>query len=341
MTEGKKTLRPKPERRAVSVISVPDARPDDGLFNPFKEAKAAEAQITAVPQYRSTAVPEPELDDKPEQSQIIVPQNTGVPEYRSTVVPERNYYKKANEVADAIDRTLTPAESKVFEQLLRLTVGFQRDTRQVRVSVLMERTGFKSDKTVRQALRGLELKGRILRITHGNSPLGDEYQILAYSGTAVLPEYYRSTGVENTGVLESKVTGELKTDLKDKDRSDDEAAGRALREMEREVTGKNSATVEQWAELVEVLKAELRIAAARTTVSSVPAFMAEHLRRRLWKLDKKQALAEGRELPDQVAASTPRESAPVECPDCKGSGWWYPEGTEKGVAKCKHERAGG
>ncbi len=28
------------------------------------------------------------------------------------------------------------------------------------------------------------------------------------------------------------------------------------------------------------------------------------------------------------------------CPDCQGSGFWYPEGTEKGVAKCKHERMG-
>jgi hypothetical protein len=26
------------------------------------------------------------------------------------------------------------------------------------------------------------------------------------------------------------------------------------------------------------------------------------------------------------------------CPDCQGSGFWYPEGTEKGVAKCKHLR---
>jgi hypothetical protein len=24
------------------------------------------------------------------------------------------------------------------------------------------------------------------------------------------------------------------------------------------------------------------------------------------------------------------------CPDCQGSGFWYPEGVEKGVAKCKH-----
>ena len=337
MTGMKKPTRPKPERRTVSVISVPDARPDDGLFNPFKEAKAAE--VTAVPEYSSTTVSIPEIELNPTVVESPTILTTAVPQYRSTAVPQRNYYKKANEVADEIDRTLTPAESKVFEQLLRLTVGFQRDTRQVRVSVLMERTGYTSDKTIRQALRGLELKGRIRRVTHNNSPLGDEYQILAYSGNTAVPEYYRSTAVENTAVLESKVTGELKTVLKDKDRSDDEAAGRALRGMEREVTGKNSATVEQWAELVEVIKAELRIAAARTTVSSVPAFLAEHLRRRLWKLDKKQAQEQGRELPDQVV-STPAES-PQDCPDCKGSGWWYPEGTDKGVTKCKHERARG
>ncbi len=26
------------------------------------------------------------------------------------------------------------------------------------------------------------------------------------------------------------------------------------------------------------------------------------------------------------------------CPDCNNTGWWYPNGTEKGVAKCKHAR---
>lgn len=38
-----------------------------------------------------------------------------------------------------------------------------------------------------------------------------------------------------------------------------------------------------------------------------------------------------------------RESASPDyknCPDCQGSGFWYPEGTEKGVAKCKHVRLG-
>lgn len=26
------------------------------------------------------------------------------------------------------------------------------------------------------------------------------------------------------------------------------------------------------------------------------------------------------------------------CPDCKGSGWWYPKGVERGIARCKHMR---
>jgi hypothetical protein len=32
------------------------------------------------------------------------------------------------------------------------------------------------------------------------------------------------------------------------------------------------------------------------------------------------------------------ESA-VLCPDCKNTGWYYPEGVAKGVRKCRHERA--
>lgn len=29
-----------------------------------------------------------------------------------------------------------------------------------------------------------------------------------------------------------------------------------------------------------------------------------------------------------------------DCPDCEGRGYWWPEGYEKGVAKCKHKRMG-
>jgi hypothetical protein len=125
------------------------------------------------------------------------------------------------------------------------------------------------------------------------------------------------------------------------ERSDDDATlaamNQTLKNATKEITGKelSSSDGDRWNELAEVLVAELKIAAARTIVSSVPAFLAEHLRRRLWKIDKKQAHAEGRELPDEAASHSLNIDASA-CSDCGGSGWWYPEGEGKGVAKCKH-----
>jgi len=122
---------------------------------------------------------------------------------------------------------------------------------------------------------------------------------------------------------------------------DDEAfAGlcAALREAAKEVTGREPtfAEAERWRELGEVLVTELKIAAGRTTVSSVPAFLAEHLRRRLWKKEKRQLEEEGK-----FGTQNPESGVKVDaskCPDCFGAGMWYPEGYEKGVARCGHEK---
>jgi hypothetical protein len=142
----------------------------------------------------------------------------------------------------------------------------------------------------------------------------------------------------------SDTSDDSKTFFKTKEENlDDDAALAglidALKTINRELTGKDLSRTEadRWRELAEVLIAELKIAAARTTVSSVPSFLAEHLRRRLWKIDKKQARAEGRELPDEQMKAVPAVDS-SQCPDCGGSGWWYPEGESKGVAKCKHAK---
>ena len=122
---------------------------------------------------------------------------------------------------------------------------------------------------------------------------------------------------------------------------DDEAFAalvEAFRQITKELTGKIPTAAEsaKWNELAEVLIAELRIAAGRTVVSNVPAFLAEHLRRRLWKIDKKQAQAEGRELPDHPKTTNIIPEGQT-CPDCNNTGWWYPNGQDKGVARCKHD----
>jgi phage gp16-like protein len=146
------------------------------------------------------------------------------------------------------------------------------------------------------------------------------------------------------GAIDTTVYENPKTSFKTNTENDDDDAALAgliatIKTASKEITGKelSAAESDRWKEFAEVLMAELKIAAARTTISSVPAFMAEHLRRRLWKIDRKQARAEGRELPDEVVAQTASVDA-SKCPDCGGSGWWYPEGEGKGVAKCRHEK---
>jgi hypothetical protein len=160
----------------------------------------------------------------------------------------------------------------------------------------------------------------------------------------VLPLDQNSVSGGSTQTTENIDTSAIaKTSFKtNTERSDDDDAALAamiktLKNASKEITGKelSLADSDRWNELADVLVAELKIAAARTTVSSVPAFLAEHLRRRLWKIDKKQARAEGRELPDEATSQAPNIDASA-CPNCGGSGWWYPEGESKGVAKCKH-----
>lgn len=301
-------------------------------------ASVPEHRTTELPEYRTTELPKtPQTQDfKESESDHQLPEHrtSPVPKYRGTAVPEMRFYKKANEAADHLDRHLTPAESKVFEQIVRLTVGFNLDERQVRVSVLQERTGYGSDKTVRSALQGLERKGVIARIGKPNNSGGITYKILSYSGTGV-PEYF-GTPAETTPVLRAEITGELKTELK-KQNTDDEAAplARALAQAERELSGKVTSDASKWEDLADILVKELKIAAGRTTISSAPAFLAEHLRRRLWKKEKRQIDAEAAEQ-KTIASGVPLDAS--KCPDCFGAGMYYPYGFEKGVARCPHTK---
>jgi hypothetical protein len=165
------------------------------------------------------------------------------------------------------------------------------------------------------------------------------------SGTSHAQNLVRLDGLDSsltshTLSVESKGTfGGPNTSFKTKDiNTDDEAfAGfaAAVRKTAKEITGKEPTRAEakRWTEVAEVLMTELRIAAGRTTVSSVPAFLAEHLRRRLWKKEKRQIEAEAAE---QKASSSTQKIDASQCPDCFGTGMYYPEGFDKGVARCTH-----
>jgi hypothetical protein len=282
----------------------------------------------------------------------------------SPTAPERDFTKVANSIVRDVVGHFTGKSKQLYDYLYLKTRGAVVPTRAIKLTkpALMKGAAIGSERTLLKNINHLKSLG-LVKVTYTDGQHGgNEYEVLVPEETELrtpptppTPRHARTdvgyvppseSGVGGVGStpLESTVSSPPKTSsLRHEKNLDDDAALAGLisvlKDLNRELTGKelSSSEGDRWRELGEVLKAEAKIAAARTTVSSVPAFLAEHLRRRLWKLDKKQARAEGRELPDEaITAAAPGVDASA-CPDCGGSGWWYPEGEAKGVAKCKHE----
>jgi hypothetical protein len=256
---------------------------------------------------------------------------------------------------------------------------------------LCEKTGIRSDRTIRTALDGLIAKQSIEILSHFNgSPLGPRYRVFepkeiigrrkgagieidtqskkiitgvvtgvtgVGTGVATGDKSYRGTGVETTGVTGVDFAGVYNKYINTIGRDGEGAAGSSsnltggvddeayalllsrLRQAVKDVTGRESsaAEAERWGELADLIVTELKIAAGRTgSVSSVPAFLTEHLRRRLWKKEKRQLEEEGQSATTEQESGTRVDA--TKCPDCFGTGMWYPEGFERGVARCPHAK---
>ena len=114
----------------------------------------------------------------------------------------------------------------------------------------------------------------------------------------------------NKGTYESPKTS-LKTNIND----DDEYGEliEVLKAMTAELTGKASHPHqrEQWGEVGRLLVRELKEAADRAeSVSSVPAFLAEHLRRRLARAERR--VREGKRSVQVISRSAPVKTEPAD-----------------------------
>jgi hypothetical protein len=226
-----------------------------------------------------------------------------------------------------------------------------------------------SDRTLRKHLRRLVEVGLLYVNEIGGTQGGNEFTVLipeeiisttpttttTTTPTTLYHPYHQSSNVPVVQVVESEsgtggltvgfeiASGRDKTSFKtNTERSDDDEAfadfEALFRQAAKEITGRELTAAERhkFRELADVLVTELKIAAGRTTVSSVPAFLAEHLRRRLWKKEKRQIESEAAEAAAGSKASPKLDAS--KCPDCYGAGMYYPEGFDKGVARCDHKR---
>jgi hypothetical protein len=288
---------------------------------------------------------------------------------KASIAPERDFTRVPNSVArHAVPERVFRGKSKqVYDYLWSVSRGAVIPSRSVRKSrkEIQKGSGLGSMVTVDAAIDHLQKAGMIRVRPAVGSLVGNEYEVYTYeeSSTSSTSTSSTSSPTQNlvelvepessttrrTQVFDSQDTsGTPNTSFKtNTEKLDDEAAPlrKAFFEMferaSKDLTGKEIGQSEtsKYLELAEVLITELRIAAGRTTVSSVPAFLTEHLRRRLWKKEKRQLEEENRlEVAKQSSGSDVDAS---KCPDCFGTGMWYPEGFDKGVARCRHEKLTG
>jgi hypothetical protein len=282
--------------------------------------------------------------------------------------PARDFARVANSITrDAVPAGLFKGKSKqLYDALYGLTRGAVVPKRKVRISRprLMRLANIGARVTFDANIEHLRAVGLLAVAVLTGEHEGNEYEVFIPEELSMPSQTSQSSHTSQTSHaqkvdrlvrLETSQTrhslsventagyGEPKTSFKTNTEKDDDEAFAPLiarlRKAVKELTGKEPSATDagRWGELAELLDAELRIAAGRTgAVSSVPAFLTEHLRRRLWKKDKQQVEEEGKSAAGGQQAVLRSDAS--KCPDCFGTGMWYPEGFEKGVAKCRHDK---
>ena len=342
---------PKPKK--TLGLTVPSALrlPHDDLIKP---------EVTDQLPDSSQLEPEQAANSR-ESSSTSIARTTSRPGMSATTIaPERDFQRVANSITrEAMPQGLFRGKSKqVYDYLWHQTRGAITPKRSVRKSrkEILKGSGLGSMVTVDAAVYHLQIVGLLDVLPAVGSLRGNEYEVFTPEEASTRTSSSTSTTsltqkVDNLDVLESSSTSITqtvdstdgysppKTSFKTKKEFDDDAAlqmVQPLLQVELELTGKLSTNKDRWGELGELLATELRIAAARTTVSNVPAFLTEHLRRRLWKVDKIRANEIAVE-PEQGSAKLTDEER-RSCPDCAGTNFWYPQGPDKGVARCRHTK---
>jgi hypothetical protein len=235
------------------------------------------------------------------------------------VSPVRDYTKVANSIRrEAVPAGVFRGKSKqLYDALYGMTRGAVTPKRKVRISRprLMKLAHIGARATFDTNVDHLRAVGLIAVTVLSGEHEGNEYEVFipeelsmpsqtSQSSLTSLTNHAQkvdrlvrletsqtrhTSSVENTEGYDDPKTS-FKTNT---ERDDDEAFATLVEKLKTascEVSGKepSKADAESWSEVAELLVTELKVAASRTTVTSAPAFLAEHLRRRLRKTDARQ-----------------------------------------------------
>jgi hypothetical protein len=269
-----------------------------------------------------TILTRPTLPTTPTQDKLSIQKKVNSLRSKNSVIednisPTKNFTKVANSVTKAIPEGLFIGKSKfIYDYLYLQTRGAITPQRSIQItkSKIMEGANIGSEKTFLKNINHLKSIGLITVFENEGKHGGNEYEVFLpeelptlptppnprypQQKVGTLPTVESSVGsvgliVENKDSYENAKTY-LKTNTIDDEKKQSGMFIEILTLLEKtsvELTGKGLQEKEsgKWKILIELLIDELKVAALRTeTISSVPAFLTEHLRRRLGQTEENQ-----------------------------------------------------
>lgn len=219
-----------------------------------------------------------------------------------------------NEIFEDILPTLRTSEQSILLRLYRLTWGFQKDTCHVSMGKLGKACNL-SARQVTTCVQVLE-KRRLIRRVHVDLDNKNQHE-RGVTFQMLLPQAARA-----------KTTAPVNISA-------------AVKSSAAEDTSDNKVNTQK--ENTQTQKMDVRVG-SKFTIEECRRY-AEHLRSTGQGINNPGGYAttihrtgEADELIERFLNSTASIQVDAsQCPDCKGSGFYYPNGPTGGVAKCKHE----
>lgn len=253
---------------------------------------------------------------------------------RKTIVNDtKGYYPVYNDISDRIipEFQLNPYEQSVFQRLYRLSKGWKSDECEVGLGTLAKHCVMSRSQVQRSIAKLIE-KGLIenLGSTKKGGKEGNRYRVLPGSITSLRQTIPHETIVKEATPSETIVS------------QDETSTGENTVVKQGIVTGGTNKNNNK-----ESLNTHTQTGVGSKFSLEECKRFAEHLQKTGQGITNPGGYAttifRSGEVDAQIEAFL-NPPVPVEsgnCPDCGGSGYYYPEGVEKGVKICKHEKLKG
>lgn len=255
--------------------------------------------------------------------------------HRTIVNEAKGYYPIYNDISDRLipELILNPYEQSVLQRLYRLSRGWKSDECEVGLGTLAKHCVMSRSQVQRSIAKLIE-KGLIenLGSTKKGGKEGNRYRVLPGSTTSPRQTISRETIVEEATPDETIVS------------QDETSTGENTVVNQGIVTGGTNKNNNK----------DLLNTHTQTGVGVCSKFSLEECKRFAEHLQKTgqgitnpggyaTAIFRSGEADTQIEAflNPPATVESGGCPDCGGSGYYYPEGVEKGVKICKHEKLKG